>query len=253
MSATTKWHPDSYAKNARFVSDLGVPLLELLAPQAGEVILDLGCGDGALTEKIAATGSIALGVDASIDQLHAARRRGLQVAVFDGQRLGLREKFDAVFSNAALHRMKQPENVIAGVAHCLKLGGRFVGEFGGRGNVRKIRRALHEGLRRRGIDPWTLDPWYYPSPVEYAQLLRRSGFSVAYIELIPRPTRLPGDILAWLEIFAQPFTQAVRASEREIFLQEIKSQLEPELRDENGSWIADYVRLRFQALKAAPV
>ena len=105
--------------------------------------------------------------------------------------------------------MKRAEDVIAGVANCLKPGGRFVGEFGGKGNVQKIRAALHAGLQRRAIDPWTLDPWFYPSPEEYSDLLRHAGFTIQYIELIPRPTQLPGDIIAWLEIFAQPFTEAV--------------------------------------------
>lgn len=249
MSETTSWDPARYAKDARFVSDLGAPLLELLAPQAGEVILDLGCGDGALTEKLRAAGCAVLGVDASWAQLRAARGRGLSVAVVDGQYLALKQRFDAVFSNAALHWMKRAEGVIAGVANCLKPGGRFVGEFGGKGNVEKIRAALHAGLQGRAIDPWTLDPWFYPSPDEYSDLLRHAGFTIQYIELIPRPTQLPGDIIAWLEIFAQPFTQAVREVERKGFLQEVRAQLETQLRDAQGNWIADYVRLRFQAKK----
>ena len=249
MNETTSWDPDRYAQNARFVSDLGAPLLELLAPQAGEVILDLGCGDGALTEKLRAAGCAVFGVDASWAQLRAACGRGLNVAVVDGQHPALKQRFDAVFSNAALHWMKRADDVIAGVANCLKPGGRFVGEFGGKGNVEKIRAALHAGLQRRAIDPWTLDPWFYPSPEEYSDLLRHAGFTIQYIELIPRPTPLPGDIIAWLEIFAQPFTEAVREPERERFLQEVRAQLETQLRDAQGNWIADYVRLRFQAKK----
>jgi trans-aconitate methyltransferase len=167
----------------------------------------------------------------------------------DGQRFSLKERFDAVFSNAALHWMQRAESVVEGAANCLKPGGRFVGEFGGKGNVEKIRGALHLGLRRRGIDPWTVDPWYYASPEEYSKLLTAYGFQVAYIELIPRPTQLPGDILGWLEVFAQPFTQAVSAENREAFLAEVRNQLEPDLRQSDGNWSADYVRLRFKAVK----
>lgn len=249
MSQTTTWNPESYAKNARFVSELGEPVLQLLAPQPDEWILDLGCGDGALTEKLVATGSHVIGIDSSVAQLRSARTRGLDVFAMDGQGLSLKRRFDAVFTNAALHWMKQSANVVAGVASCLKAGGRFVGEFGGQGNVETIRAALHAGLERRGIDPWAADPWYYPSPREYTGLLNQHGLRVDYIELIPRPTKLPGDILGWLEIFAQPFMQSVTESKRSAYLAEVKHALEPALRDKQGVWTADYVRLRFKATK----
>ena len=221
----------------------------MLAPSHGERILDLGCGDGALTKKILAIGCTVVGVDSSMAQLQAAHQRGLHVAVMDGHNIALKQNCDAVFSNAALHWMKRPEKVIRGVRDGLKPGGRFVGEFGGKGNVEKIRCTLHDGLRRRGIDPASVDPWYYPSVEEYARLLSSAGFVVDYIELIPRPTKLPGDILGWLEVFAQPFTKAVPEPEQEQFLRHVRSDLVPVLRDQDGTWVADYVRLRFKARK----
>ena len=248
MSQTT-WSPDTYSKNARFVSDLGAPLLSLLDPQPGETVMDLGCGDGALTERIAAAGSSVIGVDSSPPFVEAAHARGLNVALMDAQQLAFKQRFDAVFSNAALHWMKHPELVVKGVANCLMPGGRFVGEFGGEGNVETIRAALHAGLRKRGIDPWKVDPWYYPSPEEYSELLIRFGFTVDYLELIPRPTKLPGDVLAWLQVFAQPFTNAVTNSEKTGFLDEVRNELEPSLRKHDGSWYADYARLRFKAIR----
>jgi trans-aconitate methyltransferase len=248
MNRTT-WSPDTYSKNARFVSDLGAPLLDLLDPQRGETILDLGCGDGALTEKIAIAGSLVIGVDSSPAFVAAAHARGLNTILMDAQQLSLRRQFDAVFSNAALHWMKHPELVVKGVAACLKQGGRFVGEFGGIGNVATIRAALHAALRKRGMEPWSVDPWYYPSPEEYSELLSRFGFTVDSIELIPRPTKLPGDILAWLDVFAQPFTNAVARDEKAALLQELRDELEPALRKAEGSWYADYVRLRFKAIR----
>jgi len=247
MAHTTTWHPASYATNARFVSDLGEPLLALLDGKVGEIILDLGCGDGALTEKIVAAGCRVYGCDSSLAQLQAARQRGASIFVMDGQQLGLKPRFDAVFTNAALHWMKQAENVVAGVAASLKPGGRFVGEFGGQGNVETIRRALHGELLKRGVDPWSVDPWYYAEPQEYSELLSRHGFTVDYIELIPRPTQLPGDILGWLEIFAQPFSKAVADSQRGEFLHGVREKLRPNLQKPDGSWHADYVRLRFKA------
>jgi trans-aconitate methyltransferase len=248
VSQSTSWNPESYAKNARFVSDLGEPLLQLLNPRPGELILDLGCGDGALTRKIAACCRV-IGVDSSFPQLQAAKERGINAICMDGHQLSFKRRFDAVFSNAALHWMKQPETVVAGVTNSLKPAGRFIGEFGGRGNVERIRCALHDTLRRRGIDPAPIDPWYYPSPEEYSELLSRAGFIVNYIGLIPRPTKLSGDILDWLEIFAQPFTQAVPDSERGRFLKEVRNELATCLRDGAGNWFADYVRLRFKATK----
>jgi trans-aconitate methyltransferase len=249
MSVTTQWNPETYAHHARFVSELGAPLLQLLDPQSGEVVLDLGCGDGALTEQIAAAGCLVVGADSSWDQIRATKRRGLNAILMDGERAALLERFDAVFSNAALHWMRRAEAVIDGVSGCLKPGGRFVGEFGGTGNVETIRAALHRALRRRAIDPWQVDPWYYPSTDEYAGLLRAHAFQVAYIELIPRPTQLPGDMLGWLEVFAQPFTSAVSAADRAAFLQEVRERLAPALQQAAGDWHVDYVRLRFKAIK----
>lgn len=247
MSDATTWNPESYAQNARFVSDLGEPLLDLLAAQPGETILDLGCGDGALTKKVAALGAIVFAVDSSLAQVAAARRRGLNALVMDGQALGFKRSFDAVLSNAVLHWLKRPEKAIHRVAACLRAGGRFVGEFGGKGNVETIRTALHAGLTKRGVDPWSVDPWYYPSVEEFSVLLRQCDFTIDSIDLIPRPTKLPGDIIPWLEIFAQPFTKALAESERKDYLDEVRNELQPKLRGPDGVWFADYVRLRFHA------
>ena len=223
--------------------------MQLLDARPGELILDLGCGDGALTERVASYRCTVIGVDSSLPQLEAAKGRGLNVVLMDGRQLGFQRRFDAVFTNAALHWMKMPETVVAGVTNSLKTGGRFIGEFGGKGNVEQIRSTLHDILRMHGIDPMPIDPWYYPSPEEYSELLSKFGFIVSYMELIPRPTKLPGDILGWLEVFAQPFTQAVAEPERPSFLQEVRDQLATRLRDDNGNWVADYVRLRFKATK----
>lgn len=250
MTSSTVWDPQTYSQNARFVSDLGEPLLNLLDPRPHERILDLGCGDGALTKKIAALGTWVVGVDASAAQVEAARGRGIDAVAMDAERLSFRRVFDAVFTNAALHWMKKPASVIEGVVDCLKPSGRFVGEFGGQGNVETVRSALHAALRHRSVDPWTVDPWYYPSSQEYAALLACYGFTIDYIELIPRPTPLPGDILAWLDMFAQPFTQAIGADTRPKFLAEVRSMLEPNLCRPDGVWIVDYVRLRFKAQRA---
>lgn len=252
MDARQSWDPERYARNARFVSDLGQPVVDLLEPRAGERVLDLGCGDGALTAQLAALGCSVVGVDASAAQIAAARARGLDAFVMDGEQLAVAEVFDAVFSNAALHWMKrQPDAVIASVWRALVPGGRFVGEFGGAGCVARIEAALLRGLARRGIDGAALHPWYFPTVDDYRSRLAARGFTVDYIALIPRPTPLPGDIIGWLDTFAESFLTGVRTAERPTFLAEVRDELRPQLCDADGRWTADYVRLRFKARKPA--
>jgi SAM-dependent methyltransferase len=244
-----RWDPDAYARHARFVSELGAPVIELLAPRAGERILDLGCGDGALTKKLVELGCEVVGVDASAPQVEAARRLGLDARVGDGEELAFDSEFDAVFSNAAIHWMKPPDDVIAGVWRALRPGGRFVGEFGGHGCVATIKRALIDALGRRGIDGDALNPWYFPTAEEYCARLARRGFAVKYIALIPRPTPLPTEINGWLETFAQSFIAPIAKSDRAGFIDEVREALRPRLSDGGGKWFADYVRLRFAADK----
>ncbi len=241
------WNPDRYAKNARFVADLGAPLVDLLAPKRDETILDLGCGDGILTLKLSQLGCRVVGVDSSPELIAAARRLGLDVRLADGEKLEFSAEFDAVFTNAALHWMKRADDVIAGVRAALKPGGRFVGEFGGQGCVRTIRNALVAALERRGIDGESRVPWYFPTPGDYATRLERAGFRVDSIALFPRPTPLPGDVTGWLETFGESFTSALQPESRRAYLEEVRAALEPQLRDAGGTWIADYVRLRFMA------
>ena len=249
MTTNQTWDPERYERNARFVSDLGQPVVELLAPRAGERVLDLGCGDGVLTERLVAAGCQVVGVDGSPAQVAAARARGLDAHVMDGQELAFESEFDAVFSNAALHWMKGADAVIAGVHRALRPGGRFVGEFGGAGCVALIRAALVAALGRRGIDGAALDPWYFPDVASYSQRLDAAGFAVRWIALIPRPTPLPGDVTGWLETFAESFTCALSAPDRPDFLAEVREALRPALCDASGAWTADYVRLRFAATK----
>lgn len=245
------WKAESYQQHTGFVPVLGAPVLELLAPKADERILDLGCGDGALTEKLVAAGADVLGVDASDTMIDAARARGLDVRILDGQKLDFDHAFDAVFSNAALHWMLDPDAVIAGVHRALKPGGRFVGEFGGHGNVAAITVAILAVLERRGIDGAALSPWYFPTTDSYRARLEAHGFQVTSIDLIPRPTPLPTDMEGWLRTMAGPFFATLDDDDRTAALGETISLLAPCLRDEQGGWTADYVRLRFSARRPA--
>lgn len=244
-----EWDASGYAKNARFVSDLGQAVFELLNPQPGECILDLGCGDGALTQKIAAAGAKVVGVDSSPNMVAAALGRGIDARETDAFNLKFHSEFDAVFSNAALHWMKRdPDAVINGVQRALKPGGRFAAEMGGHGCVAAITVALCATLEKYEVaDPVALIPWYFPTPEDYRKRLERAGFQAEYIALIPRPTPLPTRMRGWLETFAIPFTKSVPEQKRGTFLDEVSERLRPVLCDEQGRWTADYTRLRFSA------
>jgi trans-aconitate methyltransferase len=224
--------------------------MDLLAPKPGERILDLGCGDGVLTKKLADLGCEVVAIDSSVQQIEAARRLGLNASVAGGEDLPYREEFDAVFSNAVLHWIRRADVMLAGVYRSLKPGGRFVAECGGHGCIHKIRTALVQALDRRGLDGEARVPWYFPTPGDYATRLERAGFRVDSIALIPRPTPLPGDIIGYLETFALNFFQGLSDEARSDYLQEVRMVLEPQLRDADGCWVADYVRLRFAATKA---
>ena len=244
-----KWDPEQYEREGGFVADYGRGVAGMLDPQPGERILDLGCGDGRLSEFLAGSGCRLVAVDSSAEQVCAARGRGLDARLIDAARLRFGEEFDAVFSNAALHWIRPPEAVARGVFAALRPGGRFVGEMGGRGNIDAIRGALAATLPAHGLDFDNLDPWYFPGEKQYSALLQAAGFSVDRIELFDRPTPLPGGIAGWLSTFTRGFLEQVREAEREGFLARLAASLEPALRRDDGEWFVDYVRLRFAATK----
>jgi SAM-dependent methyltransferase len=238
-----EWLAERYATHARFVADLGAPVLDLLAPRPGERILDLGCGDGALTEQLVRAGAAVVGVDAGQDMVIAARARGLDARLINAHELPFDSEFDAVFSNAALHWMMRPDEVLAGVRRALRPGGRFVGEFGGHGNVAAVVVALRAVLGVRVPS----SPWYFPTVDEYTERLEAHGFRADSIALIPRPTPLPTDLGGWLDTFAGGFLSALPGDERLAARDAMVSLLTPVLRDSRGRWTLDYVRLRFAA------
>ncbi|HXH48257.1 MAG TPA: methyltransferase domain-containing protein [Terriglobia bacterium] len=247
--AVQEWRADRYAEHAPFVPLLGMPALELLNPQPGERILDVGCGDGSLSQKLCDAGAIVVGVDGSPDMVATARQRGIDARLADAYDLTFEAEFDAAISNAALHWMKRdPDSVLQGVRRSLKPGGRFAVEFGGHGNVAAITVALVAVLIRHGVqDAASLNPWYFPTKDEYQAKLENAGFRVDSIDLIPRPTILPTNMRGWLETFAGPFFQVLPQRDRVSAVDEVTTLLRPVLCDTQGQWTADYVRLRFLA------
>jgi SAM-dependent methyltransferase len=246
---TQKWDPQAYGENGAFVHELAGGVLEWLAAQPGERILDLGCGDGQLTERIAATGATVVGVDASAEMVAAARARGVAADEANAESLPYANgTFDAVFSNAALHWVRDQDAMMAEVRRVLKPGGRFVAEMGGQGNIAAIRVALAAVLERHGFGGREDGVNYYATPEGYARRLTRHGFAVQRIALIPRPTPLAeSGMTAWLTTFRSGVLEELPEPLRATVVEETAALLAPALRDEEGNWVADYVRLRFIA------
>jgi trans-aconitate methyltransferase len=248
-----RWDARLYDDKLSFVAEFGKGVIDWLQPSAGESILDLGCGTGDLTAELAARGAVAVGIDLSPEMIETARKKypHLRFDVADAHDFTVSEPVDAVFSNAALHWMKQPELVVRSVSAALRPGGRFVAEFGGKGNVSQIEQAIQTVLAAMGIDARERHPWYFPSIGEYSTLLERNGFRVLQAAHFDRPTPLPDGergIRNWLAAFGGPFFQGMSEDEIASVYSRIAEQLRPVMfRD--GVWVADYKRIRILAVK----
>lgn len=246
------WDPLTYERNGAFVPGLAGGVLEWLNAQPCEYILDLGCGDGQLSRRIAVTGARVVGVDASPAMVAAARARGLYAEQAIAEALPFEdETFEAVFSNAALHWVRGQDAMLAQVYRVLKPGGRFVAEMGGHGNIAAIQVALTAVLKRHDFGSSEEDINYFPTAEGYAERLKKHGFQVERIELIPRPTKLPENGMeGWLRTFRRGVLDRLPEDVRDAVVMETVELLAPVLRDETGGWTADYVRLRFVARAA---
>ncbi|HVS36404.1 MAG TPA: methyltransferase domain-containing protein [Gemmataceae bacterium] len=248
---TQRWDAGRYDEKHGFVWQYGGSLVELLDPKPGERILDLGCGTGHLTARIAAAGAIVVGLDHSAEMLEQARSAypQLQFIQADARDFTFAEPFDAVFSNAVLHWVRPPEAVIRRVRDALRPGGRFTAELGGRGNVRRIEAAMHAAAERLHIH-LSGPQWYFPGVAEYASLLEAEGLEVRYATLFDRPTPLDGEkgLRDWVLMFGRATVDGIPAERREDFLTAVEDAARPDLyRD--GGWFADYRRLRVNAVQ----
>jgi trans-aconitate methyltransferase len=240
------WDPSLYQKAHSFVWEMADAIFALLDPQPGEKILDIGCGTGQLTARIAAAGAEVSGIDSSAEMLEEARSNfpAIDFRQADARSFSLGMPFDAVFSNAALHWVPEAEDVIRRVAAALRPGGRFVAEFGGKGNTGRLLAEVATSAAARGLS--IPNPWYFPSVGEYAALLERKGFEVRQASLVDRPTRLEdgeNGLRRWMEMFGKPLLAPVPESQRDEFLAELEQRLRTEYyRD--GVWTMLYRRLR---------
>jgi trans-aconitate methyltransferase len=251
VAEKAKWDAGLYDDKHSFVWKLAAGVLELLDAQPGERILDLGCGTGHLTARIAETGANVVGVDRSPEMIHQAKEKypSLRFEVMDAREIALDGNFDAVFSNATLHWIKEPERVIAGIKKSLRPGGRFVAEFGGKGNTGKLLKAVQHAWAELELADPAPDPWYYPSLAEYAGLLEQHGLEVTHATLFDRPTPLDDGVRGlrnWLEMFGSAFVEGLPKATRESLLVEIERELRPTL-FHDGHWVMDYRRLRIVA------
>ena len=248
-----KWNAELYDAKHAFVWEKARGLLEWLAPHSAESILDVGCGTGQLSAEIAASGAHVVAVDRSREMVAEARRKfpQLRFEVCDARALPFDQEFDAVFSNAALHWIPEAEQVVDGISHALKPGGRFIAEFGGRGNVQNVVAALQQGLIALHIPPEDANPWYNPSIAEYSSLLEQYGLEVRQAILFDRPTKLEDGkdgLVNWIAMFCESFFARIPESRRYDYLHAVAEAARPNLW-KSDHWELDYRRLRLAAWK----
>jgi trans-aconitate methyltransferase len=248
------WNAGLYEAKHSFVWQFGRDLLQVLDPQAGERILDVGCGTGRLTAEIAGAGAEMVGIDYSPTMI-AQARANYPILVFETQdacQMPYCGEFDAVFSNAALHWIQPAEDAAAAMARALKSGGRLVAELGGRGNVQVLVDSAYRALKQLGIpDPERYNPWYFPSVGEYATLLERQGLEVTLVAMFDRATPLEGGAAGlkdWFAMFGAPFTEGLPPASHAEFLRLVEGYAQGDLL-RHGQWVADYRRLRIVARK----
>ncbi|CAM3508907.1 methyltransferase domain-containing protein [Zobellia roscoffensis] len=251
---THSWNAQLYNDKHAFVYDYGKSLIELLAPKSNERILDLGCGSGELTFDISGLVKMVMGLDKSPEMIAKAKYNfpSVNFEVADAANFKVEEKFDAIFSNAALHWVVQYEEAIASMYQALCTGGRIVVEFGGKNNIRTISDALRESLYKRGYEKQArINLWYFPSIGEYTSKLEEAGFEVVFAQWYDRPTELVDNhtgIVDWITMFGSSFFDGVTNEDIIEISKEVQDKVKPEL-FKDGKWYADYKRIRVVARK----
>jgi len=247
-----QWNSDLYQDKHAFVFKYGEEVLKLLTPQPGERILDVGCGTGHLTDLIARAGTAAVGIDYSAEMIAAAAASfpNVEFKVADAADFNFSEPFDAIFSNAALHWVRDAEGAVICMSRALKSGGRFVVEMGGKGNIAIMTAGIAEAVREvAGVEPD--HGRHYASISEYTTLLEHHEMQTDCAWLFDRPTVLAdgeNGLRNWINQFEQAVLKDFSDEQREAILVLAENKLRDQLfRD--GNWVADYKRLRIVAHK----
>ena len=253
-TSNNNWNSSLYQEKHAFVWHYGENLLQILNPQPNERILDLGCGTGQLTEKIAEADAEVIGIDSAPEMIEKAQQNypNIKFQVVDARNFELSQPVDAVFSNATLHWIPEADAVISSISKSLKTDGRFIAEFGGKGNIESIVKALYVALERIGFDnPSELNPWYFPSISEYASKLEKQGFEVVYSNLFYRPTLLQDEdagLANWIKMFGGNFFTGLSEEEITEVIKDVEKELKPKLYQQ-GNWFADYRRIQVKGIK----
>ncbi len=251
------WDAPEYQQSHSYIWQYGTDLLGLLDPQPGERILDLGCGTGHLTAEIAKSGAGVVGIDSSGDMVRIAGTNFPDITFIqaNARSLSFDEPFDAVFSNAVLHWIKEADEVLDSITNCLKPGGRIVAEMGGKGNIEGVVSALRRALGSTlGHPRAEVDPWYFPTIGEYSRLLEDRGFEVSFASHFSRPTPQQegeGGLRDWIKMFCSDFLSGLDAEVEDRVITLVEEKLRPRMYD-GVRWTVDYRRLRFVAWKVGP-
>ena len=246
MNNLYNWNVNKYSKHTNF--ELAQPIIKLLNPQENEKILDLGCGDGTLAIEIEKSNAKVIAVDLSQDMVKRTKERGIESYLMNATELKFENEFNAVFSNLALHWVKDSKMVIKKVHTALKDNGRFIAEFGGYGDIKRPLYAMQKVFENNKEYGKFNKPWYFPKETDYKQLLESNGFKVEYIELISRPTKIV-DITNWLDMFTNGIIFHLTNEQQINFKKEVREILKPMIYSEKNGWVVNHVRLRFKAIK----
>ena len=244
-----QWNASVYATHASYVSKLAQEVLNDLAAQPGEKILDLGCGNGELALNLQQSKCHVIGIDSSSSLIKVAKDAGIDARLQRAEQIEFESCFDAVFSNAAMHWMKQQDEVIRRVYRALRPSGRFIVEMGGDGNIETIRQALSNRLAEQGIDFRSHNPWIFPSANEQRARLEAAGFTVQKCVLRTRPTLLPTDVEGWFKAFGNAILPDFHPKRLTQLINQLVEDCRPNMCDHSGCWTVDYVRLNWIALK----
>lgn len=245
-----EWNAENYTDNFQFVHRYGEDVLTLLSVPENSLVVDLGCGNGALTQKLAEKGYDVIGIDSSKEMLEKAKllHPDLSFRYDDAVNFKLKNKADAIFSNAVFHWISDHNALVKNLAANMKTGGELVFEFGGRGCAKTVHHALQRAFENNGKK--YIMNCHFRSIGEFAPLLEKYGFQVEYATLYDRPTEQIGDngLENWITMFITSAFDGIDFSLKRRIIEDAVEICKPDL-FVNGKWIIDYVRICMKAKK----